>query len=148
MCGHNGVSVVWFSFYCLCQMLKKFFGFVRIIRKENDNFDLALRKRLFCIAKQPLLPCKTYAFTMQNNRFCIVLIMRVLCNRYSCEKIFTDLWVVFSLVVSLFNVPQVYDNVLVQSLNFLLYVVWEIAEEVYIGEFFKLFYVYNIRFKR
>ncbi|ATV28172.1 hypothetical protein CTM63_02900 [Prevotella intermedia] len=67
-------------------MLKKFFSFVRIIRKENDNFDLALRKRLFCIAKQPLLPCKTYAFTMQNNRFCIALIMRVLCNRYSYEK--------------------------------------------------------------
>ncbi len=86
MCGHSGVSVLWFSFYCLCQMLKKFFGFVRIIRKENDNFDLALRKRLFCITKQPLLPCKTYAFTMQNNRFCIALIMRVLCNRYSCEK--------------------------------------------------------------
>ena len=86
MCGHSGVSVVWFSFYCLCQILKKFFDFVRIIRKENDNFDLALRKRLFCDAKQPLLPCKTYAFTMQNNRFCIALIMRVLCNRYSCEK--------------------------------------------------------------
>ena len=75
-----------FLFIALCQMLKKFFGFVRIIRKENDNFDLALRKRLFCDAKQPLLPCKTYAFTMQNNRFCIALIMRVLCNRYSCEK--------------------------------------------------------------
>ena len=74
------------SFYCLCQMLKKSFGFVRIIHKENDNFDLALRKRLFCDAKEPLLPCKTYAFTMQNNRFCIALIMRVLCNRYLCEK--------------------------------------------------------------
>ncbi|PDP61360.1 hypothetical protein CLI71_01335 [Prevotella intermedia] len=30
---------------------------------------MALRKRLFCSAKQPLLPCKAYAFTLQNNRF-------------------------------------------------------------------------------
>ena len=86
MSGHNEVSVVQFPFCCLSQMLKKSFGFVKIIRRENDNFDLALRKRLFCITKQPLLPCKTYAFTMQNNRFCIALIMRVLCNRYSYEK--------------------------------------------------------------
>ena len=27
-------------------------GFVKIILKENDNFDLALRKRRFCAAKQ------------------------------------------------------------------------------------------------
>ena len=33
---------------------------------------MALRKRLFCAAKQPLLPCKTYAFATQNNRFCKV----------------------------------------------------------------------------
>ncbi|BAR96726.1 hypothetical protein PI172_1998 [Prevotella intermedia] len=37
---------------------------------------MALRKRLFCNAKQPLLPCKTYAFTLQNNRFCNALITR------------------------------------------------------------------------
>ena len=37
-------------------------GFVKIIPKKNGNFDLALRKRLFWTAKQPLLPCKTYAF--------------------------------------------------------------------------------------
>ena len=86
MCGHSGVSVAQLPFCCLSQMLKKSFGFVKIIRRENNNFDLTLRKRLFCIAKQPLLPCKTYAFTMQNNRFCIALIMRVLCNRYCCEK--------------------------------------------------------------
>ena len=48
-------------------------GFVKNILKKNDNFGLALRKRLFCIAKQPLLPCKTYAFAMQNNRFCNTL---------------------------------------------------------------------------
>jgi len=39
-------------------------NFVKIIRSKNANFDLALRKRLFCRPKEPLLPCKTYAFTM------------------------------------------------------------------------------------
>ncbi|PIN27610.1 hypothetical protein CUC04_09630 [Prevotella intermedia] len=39
-------------------------SFVKIIPKENRNFDLTLRKRRFCDAKQPLLPCKTYAFGM------------------------------------------------------------------------------------
>ena len=41
-----------------------YFRSVKIIRKENSNFDLALQKRRFCVAKEPLLPCKTYAFTM------------------------------------------------------------------------------------
>ena len=41
-----------------------YFRFVKIIREKNGNFDLALRKRRFCNAKEPLLPCKTYAFTM------------------------------------------------------------------------------------
>ncbi|BAR96931.1 hypothetical protein PI172_2203 [Prevotella intermedia] len=50
--------------------------FVKIIPKKNGNFDLALRKRRFCDAKQPLLPCKTYAFGLQNNRFYKVLIMK------------------------------------------------------------------------
>ena len=50
--------------------------FVKIIREENGNFDLALQKRRFCVAKEPLLPCKTYAFTLQNNRFCNALIAR------------------------------------------------------------------------
>ena len=36
--------------------------FVKNIPKKNGSFDLALRKRRFCNAKQPLLPCKTYAF--------------------------------------------------------------------------------------
>ncbi|APW31251.1 hypothetical protein BWX39_00475 [Prevotella intermedia ATCC 25611 = DSM 20706] len=49
---------------------------VKIIRRKNDNFDLALRKRRFCNAKQPLLPCKTYAFGMRNNRFCNSLTTR------------------------------------------------------------------------
>ena len=60
--------------------------FVKIISLKNGNFDLALRKRLFCNAKQPLLPCKTAAFGMQNNRFCKALIYRLLRNSYACEK--------------------------------------------------------------
>ncbi|ATV26754.1 hypothetical protein CTM62_08495 [Prevotella intermedia] len=47
---------------------------------------MTLRKRLFCNAKQPLLPCKTYAFGMQNNRFYNALIIKALHNRYTCEK--------------------------------------------------------------
>ena len=61
-------------------------GFVKNILKKNANFDLALRKRLFWTAKQPLLPCKTYAFGMQNNRFCNALIYRMLGGSYACEK--------------------------------------------------------------
>ena len=33
-----------------------------------------------------LLPCKTYAFGMQNNRFCKALVVRWLCDSYACEK--------------------------------------------------------------
>ena len=62
------------------------FGFVKIIYKENGNFDLALRKRLFCDAKPTLLPCKTAAFGTQNNRFYKALIYRLLCNGCACEK--------------------------------------------------------------
>ena len=58
--------------------LKNRFDFVKIIYKENGNFDLALRKRLFCDAKQPLLPCKTAAFGTQNNRFYKTLIYKLL----------------------------------------------------------------------
>ncbi|PJI24510.1 hypothetical protein CTM59_10445 [Prevotella intermedia] len=47
---------------------------------------MALRKRLFCNAKQPLLPCKTYAFRTQNNRFYNALIISKLCSKYTCEK--------------------------------------------------------------
>ena len=61
-------------------------GFVKKVPKKNGNFDLALRKRLFWTAKQPLLPCKTYAFATQNNRFCNALIYRMLDNGYACEK--------------------------------------------------------------
>nr|WP_244271507.1 hypothetical protein [Prevotella intermedia] len=47
---------------------------------------MALRKWLFCAAKPTLLPCKTAAFGMQNNRFYNTLIARGLCCRCVCEK--------------------------------------------------------------
>ncbi len=53
---------------------------------KNDNFDLTLRKRLFCNAKPTLLPCKTAAFGTQNNRFCNALMQSGLYNSYACEK--------------------------------------------------------------
>ncbi|PIK19386.1 hypothetical protein CTI18_10625 [Prevotella intermedia] len=62
------------------------FAFVKKVLKENGNFGLALRKRLFCIAEQPLLPCKTYAFGTQNNRFYKALIASELCKTLACEK--------------------------------------------------------------
>ena len=66
--------------------LENRFNLVKIIRRENCNFDLALRKRLFCAAKPTLLPCKRAAFGMQNNRFCKALIYSLLCNSFACEK--------------------------------------------------------------
>ena len=62
------------------------FDFVNIILKENGNFDLTLRKRLFCDAKPTLLPCKTAAFGTQNNRFCNALTANKLHDRYTYEK--------------------------------------------------------------
>ncbi|ATV41086.1 hypothetical protein CUC00_08620 [Prevotella intermedia] len=47
---------------------------------------MALRKLLFCNAKEPLLPCKTYAFGTQNNRFCNTLIISKLNNSCVYEK--------------------------------------------------------------
>ncbi len=66
--------------------LKKPLCFVKIIPLKSGNFDLALRKRLFCNAKPTLLPCKTAAFGTQNNRFCNTLIMKRLRNSFACEK--------------------------------------------------------------
>ena len=60
--------------------------FVKIISLKSANCVLTLRKRRFCAAKQPLLPCKTYAFGMQNNRFCNALIASNLANSCTCEK--------------------------------------------------------------
>ncbi|AWX07794.1 hypothetical protein CTM55_03530 [Prevotella intermedia] len=47
---------------------------------------MTLQKRRFCNAKEPLLPCKTYAFGMQNNRFCNTLITSELSKRHFFEK--------------------------------------------------------------
>ena len=62
------------------------FGFVKKKLLKSDNCVLALRKRLFCAAKPTLLPCKTAAFGMQNNRFCNALIIKRLCDGCYCEK--------------------------------------------------------------
>ena len=61
-------------------------NFVKIILLKSDNCALALRKRLFCNAKPTLLPCKTAAFGMQNNRFCNALIHSKLSDSCVCEK--------------------------------------------------------------
>ena len=75
-----------FSFCRSRQILKTTLGFVKKILLKSDNCDLTLRKRRFCVAKEPLLPCKTYAFGMQNDRFCNVLIYSGLGNKYVCKK--------------------------------------------------------------
>ncbi|ATV39011.1 hypothetical protein CUB95_10285 [Prevotella intermedia] len=66
--------------------LENHLRFVKNIPKKNGNFDLALRKRLFCAAKQPLLPCKTYAFATQNNRFYKTLIHSWLCKIFTYKN--------------------------------------------------------------
>ena len=60
--------------------------FVKIISLKSANCVLTLRKRRFCVAKEPLLPCKTYAFGMQNNRFYNALITSDLANSCTCKK--------------------------------------------------------------
>ena len=72
---------------------------VKIIRRENANFDLALRKRLFWTAKEPLLPCKTYAFGTQNNRFYNALITSELHNRYAYEKYLHLYYLFFAYII-------------------------------------------------
>ena len=74
------------SLEILVETLKNTLNLVKIILKKNGNFVFALRKRLFCNAKQPLLPCKTYAFRTQNNRFYNALIVSKLRNRHAYEK--------------------------------------------------------------
>ena len=73
-------------FFLLKADAENTFEFVKIISLKNGNCVLALQKRRFYNAKPTLLPCKTAAFGMQNNRFCNALIANLLCNRYSCEK--------------------------------------------------------------
>nr|WP_257876193.1 hypothetical protein [Prevotella intermedia] len=57
---------------------------------------MTLRKRLFCDAKPTLLPCKTAAFGMQNNRFCNILMYRVLCDNYAYEKYLHSYYLLFA----------------------------------------------------
>jgi len=85
----------WFNRKLLGQLFSLFlpnavtenpFYFVKIIPLKKDNCALALRKRRFCVAKEPLLPCKTYAFGMRNNTFYNTLMYRQLPNSYACEK--------------------------------------------------------------
>ena len=83
---HSRKTAEKLSICCLMTKVKKRPYFVKIVFLKNDNCALALRKCLFCDAKQPLLSCKTYAFGTQNNRFCRVLIIRWLDGFYVCEK--------------------------------------------------------------
>ena len=62
------------------------FNLVKIILLKNDNCALTLRKWLFCVAKPTLLPCKTYAFRMQNNSLCNALAINELNNKNTREK--------------------------------------------------------------
>ena len=91
-----------FPFCRLRQILEITSDFVKIILMKNDNFDLALRKRLFCDAKPTLLPCKTAAFGMQNNRFCNALIFSKLNNSYAYEKYLQFYCALFAHKVSCF----------------------------------------------
>ena len=77
-------------------------SFVKIILLKSDNCALALRKRLFCNAKPTLLPCKTAAFGMQNNRFCNALIFSKLNNSYAYEKYLQFYCTLFAHKVSCF----------------------------------------------
>ena len=67
-----------FFIISLCWNMKQdeYLIFVKIILLKSDNCALTLRKRLFYDAKPTLLPCKTAAFGMQNNRFCNTLMVR------------------------------------------------------------------------
>ena len=67
-----------FFLVSLCWIMKQdeHLIFVKIILLKSDNCALTLRKRLFYDAKPTLLPCKTAAFGMQNNRFCNTLMVR------------------------------------------------------------------------
>ena len=75
-----------FLFFLLNAVTENPSCFVKIIPLKKDNCVLALRKRRFCVAKEPLLPCKTYAFRTQNNTFYNTLTYRQLANNYVCEK--------------------------------------------------------------
>ena len=78
--------MVFFSHSLKADFSKNSLQFVKIILLKSYDFNLALRKRLFFIAKPTLLPCKTAAFGTQSNRFCNALIINGLRDSYACEK--------------------------------------------------------------
>ena len=88
-----------FSLYYRKPLQDNSLAFVKIILLKSDNCALTLRKRLFCDAKPTLLPCKTAAFGMQNNRFCKALIISLLCDRYCYEKYLHYYYLFLSIVI-------------------------------------------------
>ena len=78
--------MVFYSHSLKADFSKNSLHFVKIILLKSYNFDLALRKRLFFMAKPTLLPCKTTSFGTQSNRFCNALIINGLRDSYACEK--------------------------------------------------------------
>ena len=100
---------------CLIEVVRAFrFNLVKIILLKSDNCALTLRKRLFCIAKPMLLRCKTYAFRMQNNRFCNALITNELSNSYPCEKCLHAYRIIFAHKISFLTKTSI---VLLQAYN-------------------------------
>ena len=85
--------------------------FVKIISLKSANCVLTLRKRRFCVAKEPLLPCKTYAFGMQNNRFCNALITSDLANSYAYEKYLQHSRLFFTHKVSCSRLVSLFRNI-------------------------------------
>ena len=83
---NKGLLKELFSSFLFEANAENIIDFVKIILLKTDNCALTLRKRLFCDAKPTLLPCKTAAFGMQNNRFYNALIMKALHDRDACEK--------------------------------------------------------------
>ena len=75
---------------------------------------MTLRKWLFCRPKEALLPCKTYAFRMQNNRFCNTLITSELSSRDAREKYLYIYRVLFAYKTSFLTKTSI---VLLQAYN-------------------------------
>ena len=100
---------------CLIEMMRAFrFNLVKIILLKNDNCALTLRKRLFCNATLALLPCKTYAFRMQNNSLCNALAINELSNSYSCKKCLHAYRIIFAHKISFLTKTSI---VLLQAYN-------------------------------
>jgi len=57
----------------------KYFSTEQVL--QSDFTNNIMRKILFCISKEAVLPCKTASFTVQKNGFCNVLIDNRLCDR-------------------------------------------------------------------